>query len=147
MCFGFLTFGQKVSGNVLLSYSVHDPWATGARLAVGVSMLFGYPMQFAGFRDGLLELFETASLPKLQHRSLTALLLLMAVSVACVFRDLGLVQAVEGALLAGFLVFLAAPMMALRLAPSRGLRWRLRALIALGLAFMAVGCAVNFGFL
>ena len=36
--------------NVLLNYDAADPWATVARLAVGVSMLFGYPMQFAGAR-------------------------------------------------------------------------------------------------
>merc|ERR1719419_383381 len=52
MVFGFLTFGRTTQGNVLLNYSMSDSWATAAWLAVGVSMLFGYPMQFAGFRSG-----------------------------------------------------------------------------------------------
>lgn len=150
MCFGFLTFGTSVSGNVLLNYDSSDPWATAARLAVGISMLFGYPMQFAGFRDGLLELFHIDPLPPVKHRLVTGSCLLLAVGVACVFRDLGVVQAVEGALLAAFLVFLAGPIMALRLPMGRRsalTRWRFRSLIVLGVAFMGVGCAVNFGWL
>lgn len=150
MCFGFLTFGTAVSGNVLLNYAPQDPLAVAARLAVGISMLFGYPMQFAGFRDGLLELFHVERLPTTKHRLVTGALLLVAVSIACVFRDLGLVQAVEGALLAAFLVFLAGPIMALRLPMgqrSRATRWRFRSLILLGFTFMGIGCAVNFGWL
>ncbi|CAK9116665.1 unnamed protein product [Durusdinium trenchii] len=164
MCFGFLTFGQAVSGtlglrrsarfgcgtrNVLLNYDAADPWATVARLAVGVSMLFGYPMQFAGFRDGLLELGHIDRLPTVKHRLVTGALLAVAVAVACFFRDLGLVQAVEGALLAAFLVFLAGPIMALKLPFGRAPRARraFQALIVLGVSFMGIGCAVNFGFL
>eukprot|EP00435_Cladocopium_sp_Y103_P066265 s51_g28.t1 len=144
MCFGFLTFGTSVSGNVLLNYDSSDPWATAARLAVGVSMLFGYPMQFAGFRDGLLELFHIDPLPPVKHRLVTGSCLLLAVGVACVFRDLGV--AVEGALLAAFLVFLAGPIMALRLPMGRRnalTRLRFRSLIVLGVAFMGVGCAIR----
>ncbi|CAJ1388164.1 unnamed protein product [Effrenium voratum] len=145
MCFGFLTFGKDAAGNLLLNYSNLDPWAAGARVAVGVSMLFGYPMQFAGFRDGILEMMKVKSLPKVRHRLVTAAMLSLAVGVALVFRDLGLVQAVEGALLAAFLVFLAGPLMALRLpmGRSKGAKLGFAGLVTLGLAFMclSVWCA------
>lgn len=144
MVFGFLTFGSATQGNVLLNYAASDPLATFARVAVGISMLFGYPMQFAGFRDGILEMCrESAQLPKAQHRLVTAGLLAVAVAVACAFRDLGQFQAIEGALLAAFLIYTAPPIMALSF--GRGKRLGLRALAALGAVVGAVGCAVNAG--
>jgi len=60
--------------NVLLNYAPQDPLAVAARLAVGISMLFGYPMQFAGTkskggvgderrrkRSNIFEIFKTSS--------------------------------------------------------------------------------------
>eukprot|EP00913_Durusdinium_trenchii_P019839 g18647.t1 len=136
--FGIASLQYALVMNVLLNYDAADPWATVARLAVGVSMLFGYPMQFAGFRDGLLELGHIDRLPTVKHRLVTGALLAVAVAVACFFRDLGLVQAVEGALLAAFLVFLAGPIMALKLPFGRAPRARraFQALIVLGVSFM-----------
>merc|ERR1719433_2311222 len=80
MCFGFLTFGRATQGNLLNNYSAADPWAVAARVAVGISTLFGYPMQFAGLRSGLLGPL-CPSLPPVQHRLFTAGLLSV---VACI---------------------------------------------------------------
>ncbi|CAE7461570.1 avt5, partial [Symbiodinium microadriaticum] len=103
MVFGFLTFGKAATGNVLLNYDNLDPWAAAARVAVGLSTLFGYPMQFAGFRDGILEVFKIDALKTGPHRLATASLLAVAVGIACVFRDLGQFQALAAAALAGSL--------------------------------------------
>lgn len=146
MVFGFLTFGRATQGNLLLNYSSADPWAAVARAAIGGSVLFGYPMQFAGFRSGLLEAFgKTPSLPKVPHRLFTAFLLSAVVCTACLFRDLGKFQAVEGALLATFLIYIAPPVMALGLGLGSKLRTRLwyRLLIVLGIGFCSVGCIVT----
>lgn len=149
MAFGFLTFGKAATGNVLLNYDNLDPWAAAARVAVGLSTLFGYPMQFAGFRDGILEVFKIDALKTGPHRLATASLLGVAVGVACVFRDLGQFQAIEGAMLAAFLIFAAGPIMALKLPMGKApaARLRFRGLLVLGVAFMCIGCAVNFGWL
>jgi len=146
MIFGFLTFGRATQGNLLLNYSNADPWAAVARAAIGGSVLFGYPMQFAGLRSGLLEAFgKKPSLPKVQHRLFTAFLLSGVVCVACLFRDLGKFQAVEGALLASFLIYIAPPVMALGLGLGSKLRTRLWYwfMIVLGVGFCSVGCVVT----
>ncbi|CAE8688327.1 unnamed protein product [Polarella glacialis] len=150
MAFGFLTFGQASTGNVLLNYSGADSLAVAARAAIGFSCLFGYPMQFAGFRDGILEVFGKKDLPKVAHRLVTAGLLACAAGAACVFRDLGQFQALEGALLASFLIFAAPPIMALQPSSrkrSRLARMGLRSLIVLGTVVGCIGGAVSFGWL
>jgi len=146
MVFGFLTFGRATQGNLLLNYSSADPWAAVARAAIGGSVLTGYPMQFAGLRSGLLEAFgKTPSLPTVPHRLFTAFLLSAVVCIACLFRDLGKFQAVEGALLATFLIYIAPPVMALGLGLGSKLRARLCYwfMIVLGIGFCSVGCIVT----
>lgn len=145
MVFGFLTFGQATQGNVLLNYAAADKWAVAAKVAVGLSMLFGYPLQFAGLRDGILEAFGIASLPTAKHRLATAGLLAGAVAIACLFRDLGQFQAVEGALLAAFLIYVAPPLMALKVPGIR--KTLLRPLIGLGVVVAVIGCVVTLGIL
>jgi len=144
MIFGFLTFGRFTDGNLLLNYSASDPWAATARVAIGASVLFGYPMQFAGLRSGLLEAFgRKRPMPKVQHRLLTAFLLLVVTSLACQFRDLGKFQAVEGAALAAFLTYIAPPLMAIRLWRGPAARLRYALFILLGVVVSVVGCVVT----
>lgn len=143
MVFGFLTFGRATKGNVLMNYAAADPLAVAARAAIGISMLFGYPMQFAGFRDGILEVCGVRQVPRLKHRLVTAGLLAVAAGVACLFSDLGHFQAIEGALLASFLLYIAPPLMALRFERRRGARARLVSIIALGIAMGVIGCVVT----
>eukprot|EP00931_Biecheleriopsis_adriatica_P052341 TRINITY_DN30434_c0_g1_i1.p1 TRINITY_DN30434_c0_g1~~TRINITY_DN30434_c0_g1_i1.p1 ORF type:complete len:411 (-),score=72.60 TRINITY_DN30434_c0_g1_i1:277-1509(-) len=45
MAAGFLTFGPAAQGNILDSYSVADPLAGLARVAIAASVLFGHPLQ------------------------------------------------------------------------------------------------------
>jgi len=54
--FGFLTFGSGSSGLILNNYSTKDTLIGFSRIAVAVSLVFSYPLAFAGFRDGVLDL-------------------------------------------------------------------------------------------
>mmetsp|Transcript_21240 Transcript_21240/g.49449 ORF Transcript_21240/g.49449 Transcript_21240/m.49449 type:complete len:500 (+) Transcript_21240:79-1578(+) len=144
MVFGFLTFGHAAEGNVLLNYSTSDSWAVAARIAIGISTLFGYPMQFAGLRSGLLEaLGRQQPLSTGLHRLLTAGLLFMVVCVSCTLRDLGKFQAVEGALLASFLIYIAPPMMAFKLGKGLARRTRYVLVMLFGVVVSVVGCVVT----
>jgi len=144
MVFGFLTFGRATEGNLLLNYAVSDKWAVAARVAIGLSTLFGYPMQFAGLRSGLLEAMGfDGQLPKVKHRLLTGGLLGGVLLIACLFRDLGRFQAIEGALLAAFLIYIAPPLMAIRLWGGRGAKVRFTSLIAVGVFLSVIGCVVT----
>lgn len=144
MAFGFLTFGRFTEGNLLTNYAVGDSWAFSARFAVGISTLFGYPMQFVGLRDGLAEAAGVQLIP-LRRRVLTALLLTVVVAMACALRDLGRFQALEGAVLATFLIYIAPPMMTIRLPGGRARQLRLVAMGMLGLAASVIGCVVTLG--
>lgn len=149
MAFGFLTFGKATQGNLLLNYASNDALAAAARVAIGISTLFGYPMQFAGFRDGILEVLKKENLPDGPRRVVTALLLSLAIGFSCLFRDLGQFNAIEGALLASFLIFAAPPIMCLRMGLSKGFWGRLghRAQLALSLIVGGIGCVVTLGWL
>lgn len=144
MAFGFLTFGRFTEGNLLTNYAAGDAWAFSARFAVGISTLFGYPMQFVGLRDGLAEAAGVQLTPA-RRRLLTALLLTVVVAMACALRDLGRFQALEGAVLATFLIYIAPPMMTIRLPGGRARRLRLVAMGMLGLAASVIGCVVTLG--
>jgi len=144
MVFGFLTFGRATQGNVLLNYANGDLLGIGARAAIGISMLFGYPMQFAGLRSGILEAAGLEiDLPKGKHRLVTAAILGGILGVACLFHDLGKFQAIEGALLAAFLIYIAPPMMALRLWGGPWAKARFYTLIGIGIVLTVVGCKVT----
>lgn len=53
---GFLTFGANSQGLILNNYAEQDMLAKACRLAIGSSILFGYPLTFVGARDGVLSL-------------------------------------------------------------------------------------------
>ena len=51
---GFLTFGSASQGLILNSYATGDPLAFLARLGIGMSIIFSYPLNFVGLREGIL---------------------------------------------------------------------------------------------
>jgi amino acid permease len=55
---GFLTFGKACSGLILNNYSGKDALMGLSRLAVAVSIVFSFPLVFAGARDGWLDLLK-----------------------------------------------------------------------------------------
>jgi amino acid permease len=56
MGFGFLTFGKASQGLILNNYAKQDMLAKACRVAIGSSIIFGYPLTFVGIRDGVLGL-------------------------------------------------------------------------------------------
>jgi len=55
---GFLTFGKASSGLILNNYSGKDALMGLSRIAVLVSIVFSFPLAFAGARDGWLDLLK-----------------------------------------------------------------------------------------
>ena len=53
MCGGFLTFGSNAQGLILNNYATSDPLAFIARLGIGMSIIFSYPLNFVGLRGGV----------------------------------------------------------------------------------------------
>jgi len=136
MAVGFLTFGSAAQGNILDSYSARDPLAAIARFAVAMSVLFGHPLQFVGFRDGVSQLLGEGRVPG-------ALLLASATLIAIAVRDLGQVQAFKGALVSVFLIFVAPSLMGMSSAKSNFTKARHGLVAALGLLLAAAGVFVS----
>ena len=106
MSFGFLTFGSACNGFVLNNYAASDSLATIARGAILASIIFGYPLTFVGFRDGLLELLGNSA-PSWRTKDLSGIVVLAAMTVAATFlRDLGKVSSVAGALLGSSIIYI-----------------------------------------
>lgn len=104
---GFLTFGKSCDGLVLNNYAANDGWISFSRVAVVVSLVFSYPLAFAGCRDGFLDL---AQIP-VENRN-SSLLNLVTVSLlgiitvlACTLTDVSFVLAFGGATLGNALTY------------------------------------------
>merc|ERR1719310_324749 len=53
MIMGHNIFGDNCQSNILLNFATSDPLAVGGRIATGLSIVFGYPLAFAGLIDGI----------------------------------------------------------------------------------------------
>jgi len=58
---GFLTFGGHSQGLILNNYSVYDPMAVWARVALTVAVVLTFPLPFVGLRDGVMDLLQISS--------------------------------------------------------------------------------------
>mmetsp|Transcript_14676 Transcript_14676/g.18755 ORF Transcript_14676/g.18755 Transcript_14676/m.18755 type:complete len:556 (-) Transcript_14676:373-2040(-) len=54
MAAGYKTFGDNCQSNIIKNYHPDDVLAGLARLATGISILFGFPLTFIGLRDGFI---------------------------------------------------------------------------------------------
>ena len=76
------------------------------RLAIGASIVFGYPLTFVGIRDGALNLLGNKN-PSDKTQTITTLVLLTIVSTLAVFlRDVGFVVSFGGALLGSCIIYI-----------------------------------------
>lgn len=140
MSFGYLTFGSAAQGNILDNYAVKDAMATFARVAVALSVLFGHPFQFVGYRDGVSQLIGRPVGPMAQ-----VVLLAATVIVALLARDLGIAQALKGCLVSVFLIFIAPAIMEVVASKSRSSRMAHAVMAFVGIGLGASGFVVAMG--
>lgn len=111
MSVGFLTFGGSAQGLILNSYATADPLAFLARLGIGLSVLFSYPLLFLGLRQGVLQLLKLDGMSNKVHR-ISTIAIMAAINGAALFvKDLGLVTALGGAILGSVLVYIMPALM------------------------------------
>lgn len=103
MLVGYLTFGKNSQGNILNNYSAEDPLASIARLAVGLSVVFTYPLAFTGLRDGLTSLLGEGFV--LGRTQLSLVLLSCITALALVLTDVGFVNAFGGAIFGAAIIY------------------------------------------
>ena len=144
MAGGFLTFGSASQGLILNSYATGDPLAFLARLGIGMSIIFSYPLNFVGLRDGILSALGKTEEGKKNsvHIALSLLLMLIMNGTALFLKDLGLVVGLGGAILGSALVYIFPALMATGEkegamgAGEKKLNW---ALAGLGVFFAGLG--------
>jgi sodium-coupled neutral amino acid transporter 11 len=107
MAGGFLTFGGASQGLILNSYATADPLALLARLGICASIIFSYPLNFVGLRDGVLNMIGLSGSSGKASVHITSTLVLLCImnGLALKLKNLGLVVAVGGAALGTSLVY------------------------------------------
>lgn len=98
---GFLTFGSSSAGVILNSYAQTDPLAAVARALIGVTVVCGYPVVFAGLKPtmrGILGRFKRIKDGALLNQVIT-IFPLVGICTASVFvSNAGIVNAIRGAI-------------------------------------------------
>lgn len=114
MAGGFLTFGSSANGLILNNYATSDPLAFLARLGIGMSIIFSYPLNFVGLRDGVLSIAGKAEQGKKNsvHVAITLALMLLMNGTSLFIKDLGLIVGLGGAILGSALVYIYPALMA-----------------------------------
>ena len=110
---GFLTFGGSSAGVVLNNYSSDDSLMQLSRVAVGVSLIFSYPLAFTGCRDGFMDLFNipTDKRTPTTTNFVTLAVLGIITSLALKLRDITIVLSFGGATLGNALTYVYPAMM------------------------------------
>lgn len=104
---GFLTFGSASSGLILNNYSNKDVLMGLSRVAVAISLVFSYPLAFAGCRDGVLDIANVA--PEDRSNGLlnkvTVGILSVITGLALTVKDVSFVLSFGGATLGNALIY------------------------------------------
>mmetsp|Transcript_44182 Transcript_44182/g.116922 ORF Transcript_44182/g.116922 Transcript_44182/m.116922 type:complete len:497 (+) Transcript_44182:125-1615(+) len=108
MTVGYLTFGKHCDGLILNNYSERDPWASAARVAIGIAVLFGFPLSFTALRDSFMSVAGIPAEKKRFFFPVTITLLAIITVLGCLLHDLGLVNSLGGAIF-GALITLIFP--------------------------------------
>jgi sodium-coupled neutral amino acid transporter 11 len=115
MAGGYLTFGGASQGLILNNYATADPLAGLARLGIALSIIFSYPLNMTGLREGILAMFgQTAAGAKATVHVLLTLALVLILNGSSLFiKDLGLIVGLGGAILGSALVYIFPALMAI----------------------------------
>eukprot|EP00746_Dinoflagellata_sp_MGD_P011326 gnl/MRDRNA2_/MRDRNA2_123712_c0_seq1.p1 gnl/MRDRNA2_/MRDRNA2_123712_c0~~gnl/MRDRNA2_/MRDRNA2_123712_c0_seq1.p1 ORF type:complete len:494 (+),score=37.35 gnl/MRDRNA2_/MRDRNA2_123712_c0_seq1:104-1585(+) len=119
---GFLTFGSSAAGVILNAYAENDPLAGVARILYGVSLIFSWPIQFAGLKPPLrsvLKRFTTLrKIIKTIHLSrnmmVTCFFMGVITAMALATDRADIVSSIRGVPLACSLAYVFPPLMYLR---------------------------------
>lgn len=118
MSLGFLTFGGNSKGFILNNYASTDSFAAASRLAVGLTLLSGYPILFTALKDGIIDVFnakeKSKNFPK-STKLVTALLLSIVTSLAMKFKDVSFLVSFAGALCGSMIMFVFPSLMSIRM--------------------------------
>ena len=93
-----------------------DSLALLARLGISASIIFSFPLNFVGLREGVLDLLNLKARAQEEsvHRASTVILLAAVATVSLFLKDLGLVVAFGGAILGSALVYIFPALMFLK---------------------------------
>ena len=110
-----LAASRPPQGLILNNYATSDPLAFLARVGIGLSIIFSYPLNMTGLREGVLAMFgkKAAGDKPIVHIGLTLLLLLVMNGASLFLKDLGLVVGLGGAILGSALVYIFPALMAI----------------------------------
>ena len=105
--FGFLTFGSASSGVILNNYSNKDALMSLSRVAVAVSLVFSYPLAFAGCRDGVLDLLKVPAEKRTNGllNKVTLAIITAVTTMALTLNDVSFVLSFAGATLGNALIY------------------------------------------
>lgn len=106
MSVGYLTFGAHANGNILNNYSDTDPGAAMARIAIGFAVMFGFPLSFTALRDSTISTFNLRPEKKRHFLLVTVLLLVVITACGAYLDDLGLLNALGGAIFGSFITLI-----------------------------------------
>ncbi|CAM9368741.1 unnamed protein product [Chrysoparadoxa australica] len=114
LAYPFLTFGGNSMGLILNNYATTDVLATFCRLAIGFSILCGYPLTFQPSRDGIFDALGIKNASNNTVRLATVLMLAVFTATGMVLRDLGFVVAFGGAILGSAVIYIFPALMWIR---------------------------------
>jgi amino acid permease len=108
MVVGYLTFGGNSAGLILNNYSVADPIAAIARIAVGLGIVFGYPLSFTALREGVWDLTSVVTPEEKERQHVPTSLILLALLTGCalVVHNVSVVISLRGALFGTMLIYI-----------------------------------------
>uniref|UniRef100_A0A7S1XS86 Amino acid transporter transmembrane domain-containing protein n=1 Tax=Phaeomonas parva TaxID=124430 RepID=A0A7S1XS86_9STRA len=164
MIAGYRTFGTSCKSMLLTNYSSKDRLGCIAQFATGFSILFGYPLAFCGFRQGVVETADAilgfrdgaggaldGALKALRDapsteggwRALTVALLALSTALAVAVEDMGIVVGIAGAVVGSYFIYMLPALLyttveerAGRLTPAKKANL---ALVPMGVAMAAMG--------
>lgn len=139
MATGYYTFGDSCQGNILNNYHPDDPLALLARMATGLSILFGFPLVAAGAREG----FQNVALRfgyNIDHVVLVTAILGSVSAIACTVSDVSLVVGLTGAALGSAICYVCPALIYTKAAAKKGRDggWN-KALIPFGISIATLG--------
>lgn len=121
---GYLTFGEGVNSNVLLSFKTSSSWGRSSRWCAGLSVVAVYPIMLYSMLAPVRNYF--AGCDAQRHMVAVTLLTVASVSLTATFvHDLGYLNVINGAMSLGVFVAVVPVMVGLYLLDEKG--WRRKA--------------------